>query len=129
MPSPDFNGDGSLGCADIDSLVMEIVAGTNDPTFDLTLDGLVDLADRNAWLAEAGRKSGLGQSYLLGDANLDGFVDGIDFAIWNNNKFTSTAAWCSGDFNAEVASMERISWIGTTTSFRWRFIVLRRRPR
>ncbi len=38
---------------------------------------------------------------LPGDANLDGFVDGSDFGIWNANKFTSTASWCAGDFNAD----------------------------
>jgi hypothetical protein len=32
---------------------------------------------------------------------LDGVVDGSDFGAWNGNKFTSTAAWCSGDFNAD----------------------------
>jgi hypothetical protein len=37
---------------------------------------------------------------LLADANLDGTVDGGDFLIWNNNKFTATAAWCAADFNA-----------------------------
>ena len=42
-----------------------------------------------------------GNSYLPGDANLDGFVDASDFNIWNANKFTANAAWCSGDFNAD----------------------------
>ena len=28
-------------------------------------------------------------------------MDGSDFGIWNANKFTATAAWCSGDFNAD----------------------------
>ena len=113
MPSADFNGDGTLGCADIDSLVVEIVAGTNDPSFDLTMDGLVDLADRNAWLAEAGMENlASGNPYLLGDANLDGFVDAIDFTIWNDNKFTQVAAWCSGDFNADgsVDGVDFTSW-------------------
>jgi hypothetical protein len=31
---------------------------------------------------------------------LNGDVDGSDFGIWNAHKFTSVAAWCSGDFSA-----------------------------
>ena len=49
----------------------------------------VDLADRDAWLAEAGGVNLVnGNSYGIGDANLDGFVDGLDFIEWNANKFT-----------------------------------------
>ena len=42
-----------------------------------------------------------GNTYLEGDATLDGVVDGFDFFAWNDHKFTSVAAWCSGDFNAD----------------------------
>ena len=28
-------------------------------------------------------------------------MDGLDFLEWNDNKFTNTAAWCSGDFSAD----------------------------
>ena len=28
-------------------------------------------------------------------------MDGLDFIAWNDNKFTSVAAWCSGDFTAD----------------------------
>jgi hypothetical protein len=28
-------------------------------------------------------------------------VDGSDFGVWNANKFTSVAEWCSGDFTAD----------------------------
>ena len=33
-----------------------------------------------------------GNPYLLGDANLDGTVDGQDFLIWNSNKFQNADA-------------------------------------
>jgi hypothetical protein len=48
----------------------------------------------------------------LGDANLDGFVDGLDFIIWNDHKFTAEAAWCAGDFNADgfVDGQDFIVW-------------------
>jgi hypothetical protein len=87
---------------DIDALVAEIAAGTHQPAFDMTGDALVNLNDRDAWLAEAGGVNlGPGRVYPLGDANLDSFVDGSDFNLWNSNKFTSVAAWSKGDFNAD----------------------------
>ncbi|MEM7311756.1 MAG: lamin tail domain-containing protein, partial [Planctomycetota bacterium] len=98
----DFNQDGAYNCNDIDALVVEIAAGTNNSDFDMNGDNLVNLDDRDEWLAEAGAENLVsGNAYLLGDANLDGVVDVSDFNIWNGNKFTSTAAWCDGDFNAD----------------------------
>lgn len=100
--APDFNGDRRFDCIDVDSLVMEIVAGTNNAAFDLTGDGMVDLGDLDEWRAFVGAANlPSGNSYLRGDANLDGSVDVRDFNVWNDNKFTVTAAWCSGDFNAD----------------------------
>jgi hypothetical protein len=99
---PDFNMDGLLDCVDVDSLVGVIAAGSNLPAFDLTGDGNVNATDLTQWLANAGAINlASGNSYLPGDANLDGVVDGSDFGIWNSHKFTSVAAWCSGDFNAD----------------------------
>ena len=51
-------------------------------------------------------------AYLLGDANLDGVVDGQDFIEWNTNKFTSQAAWTLGDFSADgiVDGQDFILW-------------------
>ena len=100
--SGDFDGDEDYDCDDVDALVAEIVAGTNDTTYDLTNDDIVDGDDLAEWLAEAGEANNAsGNPYILGDANLDGSVDVGDFNIWNGNKFTTTAAWCSGDFNAD----------------------------
>jgi hypothetical protein len=100
--NPDFNSDGILDCIDIDSLVAEIVAGTNTSTFDLTRDGVVDTADLYEWRVQGGAANlQSGNPYLVGDANLDGAVGGEDFIAWNDHKFTSVAAWCSGDFNAD----------------------------
>jgi hypothetical protein len=98
----DFNDDGLYDCADINGLTNEIAAGTNNLSFDMTGDGSVDLDDRDAWLVEAGAANlPSGNPYLLGDANLDGVVDGTDFNNWNANKFTFSADWCSSDFNAD----------------------------
>jgi glucose/arabinose dehydrogenase len=98
----DFTGDGVYDCSDIDLLVGQIAAQTNGSLFDLTGDGLVDVADRDFWLSVAGQANlGAGRSYQLGDANLDGTVDGQDFLIWNNNKFTDSNGWCGADFTAD----------------------------
>ncbi len=98
----DFNDDGLYDCADIDSLVAAIATGGGALQFDLTGDGVVNLADQSAWLTEAGAANlGPGKSYLNGDANLNGVVDISDFNVWNQNKFQFTQAWCRGDFNAD----------------------------
>jgi probable HAF family extracellular repeat protein len=99
---PDFNNDGQLNCTDIDALVAEIVAGANGSDFDLTGDGLVNIADLNEWRVQGGAANlPSGNPYLVADANLDGAVGGEDFIAWNDHKFTSVAAWCSGDFTAD----------------------------
>lgn len=108
----DFNHDGLYACEDIDALVAEIVAGTHPAAFDLTGDGLVNQADRDAWLFSAAVAHGRTSAYLLGDANLDGVVDGQDFIVWNANKFTNTASWCAGDFSVDgiVDGQDFILW-------------------
>ncbi|MEM8679605.1 MAG: PQQ-dependent sugar dehydrogenase [Planctomycetota bacterium] len=109
----DFTDDGACDGTDIDLLIEEIAAGTDDPAFDLTGDGLVTVADRDAWLTEAGaRNLPSGNAYLVGDANLDGVVDGQDFIAWNNSKFTTVAAWTAGDFTADglVDGQDFIAW-------------------
>lgn len=100
--SGDFDLDGDFDCVDVDSLVAQIVSNGHVPRFDLTGDGLVNGADLSQWLSTAGAYNLPSQNaYLLGDANLDGVVDGSDFGIWNANKFRPVPAWCSGDFNAD----------------------------
>jgi alpha-tubulin suppressor-like RCC1 family protein len=113
VSAPDFNNDGLIDCVDIDSLVVEIVAGTDNSDFDLTGDGLVNTADLDEWLVQGGAANlPSGNPYLVGDANLDGSVGGQDFIRWNANKFTSTAAWCGGDFNADgvVDGLDFVLW-------------------
>lgn len=109
----DFNDDLGLDCVDVDALVAEIAGPAADLQFDLTEDGFIDLDDLDEWLNIAGTLN-VGGPYLPGDANLDGFVDGLDFTEWNSNKFTATAAWCSGDFNADgfVDGLDFFIWNG-----------------
>ena len=97
----DLNLDGHVDTVDVDLLVAEMVAMTNDPAFDLSGDGRVDVKDLNEWRSQGGTaKLALPASFQPGDANLDGSVDVSDFNIWNANKFTSVAAWSRGDFDA-----------------------------
>jgi hypothetical protein len=111
---PDFNDDGVIDGLDIDLLQANIVIGPTDPaTFDLNGDGSVSIADRDQWLAQAGAANlPSGNPYLLGDANLDGVVDGQDFIAWNANKFSSSSDWTKGDFNADgvVDGQDFIAW-------------------
>ncbi len=96
---PDINGDGRADCADINLLQAEIVAGTHNVAIDLTGDGLVNGADREAWLEEAAVYHGFTTAYQEADFNLDRSVDVTDFNIWNGNKFTMSSAFCGGDSN------------------------------
>ncbi len=98
----DFDSDFACDINDIDALVAAIAGGSTDLLFDLTGDGQVTVADRDAWLVQAGAENlSSGGAYLVADANLDGVVDVSDFNIWNGAKFESTAAWSLGDFNAD----------------------------
>ena len=102
FPDCDFTQNGTCDSADIDFLINDITIGDNASIFDLTGDGLVNLADRDEWLVQAGALNlPSGNPYLLGDANLDGSVDVADFNRWNSNKFTNSNRWSSGDFNAD----------------------------
>ncbi|MEM8680412.1 MAG: choice-of-anchor Q domain-containing protein, partial [Planctomycetota bacterium] len=113
----DFNGDSVCDGVDLDQLQANLVDGPLDPTrFDLTGDGEVTIADRNQWLIQAGALNlPSGNPYLLGDANLDGRVDGQDYIEWSLHKFTNDSAWTSGDFNADglVDGRDFIVWNGS----------------
>lgn len=51
---------------------------------------------------DAASENGLSSPYKLGDANLDGFVNGADFLAWNAAKFTSDLRWSAGNFNGDA---------------------------
>ena len=90
----DFDMDGSLDGDDVDSLIAEIAAGTNNPDFDLTGDNLVNAADLEDWITNR-------KGTVSGDANLDFVVDVSDFNSWNQNKFTQGGGWTGGDFSGD----------------------------
>jgi hypothetical protein len=99
----DFNDDGSLNCADIDALTNAVAMSGSIAQFDLNGDGMLSIGDVDRWRSDAGAVNiGAGRSYRVGDANLDGSVDGSDFGLWNSNKFTANKDWCRGNFNADT---------------------------
>ena len=110
----DFDADYNCDGADIDALHSILVNGPADAlAFDLTGDGIVTIADRDEWLILAGAENlTSGNAYLLADANLDGAVDGEDFLVWNDNKFTNNFHWTDGDFNADgfVNGQDFVIW-------------------
>ncbi len=98
----DFNGDGQLDCADADALTAAIVAADNPPAFDLTGDAVVNRADLDVWLALAGNENlASGESYVAGDANLDGKVDANDLNVIGLSWLQSVSGWCHGDVTAD----------------------------
>lgn len=98
----DFNSDSAWNSSDLDALNSEITAGTNNSAFDLTGDGVVDVADRDAWLASAAAANGFGIPYLVGDIDLNGTVDVLgDAFTLVGNLFESTSDWSAGDLSAD----------------------------
>lgn len=97
----DFNNDGLLDTNDTDALVGEIVAGTNNQSFDLTGDGTVDTADLTSWLSVGAEHNGFAAAYLPGDSNLDGAVDPADLNNLAVSWQEDIARWSAGDFTAD----------------------------
>jgi hypothetical protein len=100
-----YDGNSSWDVNDLDILTQAIAAGSTDLTFDLNGDGVVSIDDVTdptlGWLAIGGARNPDdtdGFSFLIGDANLDGAVNGQDYVAWNDFKFTSTSKWSEGDF-------------------------------
>ena len=101
MSDFDFNGDGSLSVTDVDLLVANISSAEPDAVFDLSGDGAVDEEDLTSWLLHAAEQDGFGQSYLPGDANLDGKVNALDLNNLALNWQQDVATWSGGDFTAD----------------------------
>ncbi len=85
-------------------LTAAIANRSNKYQHDLSGDDSLDNADMLSWLANGG--------FLPGDANVDGVVDGVDFTLWNANRFQAVNSWCQGDFNSDgfVDGQDFIVW-------------------
>ena len=107
----DFNTDTACDLSDLNTLLAAGPLSTGQAvipsrTDQLDIDGnnVLDFEDVTRWLSDAAQWNGLASSYQLGDANLDGVVDGTDFGLWNAHKFTSNLQWDQGDFNGDGAT-------------------------
>lgn len=94
----DFNSDGKLDAADVDSLVEQI-NGAKDASFDVSGDGAVDVADLNVWIKDI-------QGTWIGDANLDGEFNSTDFVVvFGAGEYEDATAgnstWEEGDWNGD----------------------------
>jgi hypothetical protein len=97
----DFNADGNVDVTDIDLLVAEIVAGTNEESFDLSGEGVVDETDLRQWLSDAAIHNGFSEAYLPGDTNLDGSVDATDLNNLGLKWQQDVANWSGGDITVD----------------------------
>ncbi len=95
--SGDYNSDGSLNTADLDMQAAVIVAGTNDPAYDLTGDGLVNVDDRVNWVK-------VQKGTWIGDGNLDGEFDSGDLVVaFQGGKYEQDelATYAQGDWTGD----------------------------
>ena len=105
----DFNASATCDVDDIDLLMTEVAAGTNDANFDLNNDNVVDDGDRDAWLGQAGAENGLAGPYLVGDSDLNRTVDAGDLnnlaLVW----LTDNALWSSGNFTGAETNVQDLN--------------------
>ena len=102
----DFNRDGELDASDIDLLSVAVVEQSlaeldafgiprydvRNNVFDLNTDQFIDDVDRDLWLTHVAAAS-------LGDSDLDGDVDFVDFLSLANNFGESPSSWSQGDYD------------------------------
>jgi hypothetical protein len=93
----DFNQNGQLDLPDIDDLTSQSAAGTNNPTYDLNADALVNTADVSFWIRDL-------RGSWVGDADLNGEFNSTDLvSVLAAGKYESGTAsvWSEGDFNGD----------------------------
>lgn len=96
----DFNNNGQLDAADINSLSAQVRAGSNNASFDVNNDQLVNDTDREVWVNQ------LKKTYF-GDANLDGEFNTTDFvSVFQAGQYEDTVSgnsvWETGDWNGDA---------------------------
>ena len=96
----DFNLNGVLDVADLDALSANVRSGTNNLTFDLDANGIVDHADRTFWVHDL-------KNVYFGDSDLSGEFDSSDFVLmFRSNEYeddlVGNSTWATGDFNGDT---------------------------
>ncbi len=88
----DFDDSGQLGINDLDLLYAAIAGGDNVDEFDVTEDQQLDASDVEAWMALFDAP--------MGDADLNGVVEFVDFLEVSKNFGQEVDSWSDGDFDA-----------------------------
>ena len=94
----DVNFDGVCDVGDLDSLMQTIASGDYDASIDVNADGVINEIERDHVLHEISWQLGFAGPILLGDANLDGFVNAADLNAVALNWQTDSAKWSQGNF-------------------------------
>jgi hypothetical protein len=94
----DLNNDGLFNVFDLDELTSEIATGSEETSFDINGDDVVDILDVDDWLAKAAKFNGFSMPYPKGDANLDGTVDASDLNVVAQRWQSAAFGWSNGDF-------------------------------
>ena len=95
----DFNGNGDLDVADLDSLTEIVKALSHDGGFDLTNDGLVNNDDRDRWIFDLFETT-------YGDSNLDGVFNSSDLIVVfqpaeYEDGIPDNSNWTTGDWSGD----------------------------
>ena len=95
----DYDANGVLDANDINLLTDAVLSGENLAAFDVTADGVVDDADRVAWVEQL-------KNTYIGDSNLDGeFGSGdlVDVFIAGHydDGIPQNSGWEHGDWNGD----------------------------
>ncbi|MEZ6101530.1 MAG: lamin tail domain-containing protein [Pirellulaceae bacterium] len=91
----DLNGDTLINALDLDALFTAFSRASQVALWDLDNSGTLDKGDIDYLLADVLQTK-------VGDANLDGRVDDLDFAIWYQARHaTCMSSWSNGDFNGD----------------------------
>ncbi len=94
-PPGDYDNDGAPDADDIDALFAERNAGTHDPYYEQTFDGLVNDDDAAFWVTDAS----IAHTFF-GDANLDKTVSLADLDALGTH-FGLSGGWAHGDFSGD----------------------------
>ncbi len=100
QPDGDFNNDGLLTAADIDTLSTAVRMNSTDLQYDLNADQAVNDADREVWVNEL-------KNTYFGDADLDGEFNSADFvAVFQEGQYEdnvpANSGWATGDWNGDA---------------------------